>query len=346
MRFSLFMVLASLAFSHAGTYRGIKARWCFDLSSMENPDWMSIIIDDVPLSSLSIPGTHSSMTDKVENGFLQTQNAPLAQQLASGIRYIDITCRYINDEMRVYKGLVDTGYSLKDVLTTMFDFLDKYPSEAIILRIQKGGILDDSKTFLDSMKMFFEPGSKLGDRALQHVYFRDPDDTTIPTLGQTRGKVLVLQDFKTAARYGIPWNSNTVSSYSKKLAPSSLLLSLYWSGVKSRLSRDRSKDIGKLRITHTSASFGVKPIHIAAKKDYGYGMNRYLGVYLMENRGDYVGIVVMDFPDYNLVEYTLMLNRQYLALISAAELSELARIAENYRATIDARPSHDDPAIK
>ncbi|KAL2885132.1 1-phosphatidylinositol phosphodiesterase [Ceratocystis lukuohia] len=314
MRLTLFATLASLAFSHAGSYEGINDDWSFDLGVTNFPDWMRIIVDSVPLSILSIPGTHSSMTDKVENGFLQTQNVPLAQQLASGIRYIDITCRYTNDEMKVYKGPVDTGYGLKDVLTTMFDFLDDYPSEAVILRIQKGGTLDDSKTFLDSMKSYFEAGSKLGDRALQRVYFRDPDNTAVPTLGQVRGKVLILQDFKTTDRYGIRWNSKRISSYSNKLPAISILLPSYWSRVQSHISRSPSQNLDKLRITHTRVGLGVKPINMAAKSDGDAGMNGYLGKYLLLEKGDSYGIVAMDFPNDALVQAIVKLNYQHLVL--------------------------------
>ncbi|KAL2885141.1 1-phosphatidylinositol phosphodiesterase [Ceratocystis lukuohia] len=203
--------------------------------------------------------------------------------------------------------------SLKDVLTTLFDFLDDYPSEAVILRIQKGGVFDDSTAFLSSLEQYLVPGSELGKRAAQHVYSRSADDTTIPTLGEVRGKVLILQDFQASppSLYGIPWSSRTVSSYTQIFTPSSLLLPLKWAGIKSHISKSRSQDNDKLRITHTTAGAGVQPINIAARDGYRFGMNRHLGRYLLFKRGSCFGIIVMDFPGYVVVQYILRLNNQY-----------------------------------
>ncbi|KAL2885149.1 1-phosphatidylinositol phosphodiesterase [Ceratocystis lukuohia] len=136
--------------------------------------------------------------------------------------------------------------------------------------------------------------------------------TTIPTLGQARGKVLILQDFKTAARYGIPWNSKTVSSYSNQLAAGRILLPWYWSRVQAHISRSPPKIFDKLRITHTSVSFGVKPINMAAENNGDPGMNRHLGEYLLFEKGDSCGIVAMDFPNDGLVQAIVKLNYQHL----------------------------------
>ncbi|KKF92639.1 hypothetical protein CFO_g5008 [Ceratocystis platani] len=215
----------------------------------------------------------------------------------------------------VYNGLVNTGYSLKDVLYTMFNFLDDHPREVLILRIQKGGILGDSKKFLDFVERHFDPDSEMGDRVAKRIYFRNSGDISIPTIGEARGKVLILQDFKSSqpALYGIPWNSDTVSSYSHSLALGSLFLGLKWDGIESHFSQSRSEDFDKLRITHTTAGAGVKPIDIAAKNHPGFGMNRRLGRYLLFNLGDCFGIIAMDFPGYSLVKEIIMRNYRYRA---------------------------------
>ncbi|PHH49967.1 1-phosphatidylinositol phosphodiesterase [Ceratocystis fimbriata CBS 114723] len=207
MRFSVFATLVFIAFSNAGLFNHIQDSWSFDLDEEKESFWMSRMRDDVPLSQLVIPGTHGSMTDSVDNSLFQTQNVPLAQQLIGGIRYIEITCRYMDQKMAVYHRNADTGYSLDNVLTTLYDFLDHEPSETIILRIQESGTFDFN-TFFDSMEGYFAPGSELGDRAVQHIYVGNSDDATLPTLGEARGKVVILQDFKSSPRgpYGIPWD--------------------------------------------------------------------------------------------------------------------------------------------
>ncbi|KAL2885154.1 1-phosphatidylinositol phosphodiesterase [Ceratocystis lukuohia] len=310
MRFSLFATLASLALTQATVYKGIYDAWSFDLVDAENADWMATLRDDVHLQDLSIPGTHNSMTDRLKSSLMQTQSEPLADQLTGGIRYIDISCRYIKHDMRVYHGLTDTGYSLQDVLTTLFDFLDNHSREVILLRIQKGGIFDDTRTFLSSMEAHLVSGSELSNRAVQYIYSTDAHQT-LPTLGQARGKVIILQDFKTnpAGGYGIFWNSNTISSYSHRLAPGTLFSSLKWEGIKSNINRSRCRDYQKLRITYTTASAGVKPITISSGKPAR--INQRLGQYIKYNRGNCFGIVVMDFPGFFLVNYMVDINKKY-----------------------------------
>ncbi|KAL2885200.1 1-phosphatidylinositol phosphodiesterase [Ceratocystis lukuohia] len=312
MRLSLFTTLFCLAFSHAGHYKDIYDIWSFDLGQDTFTDWMSTMEDTVFLSQLAIPGTHNSMTDRIEDSRLQTQNVPLFEQLRGGIRYIDISCRCIDNHIMVYNEAVDTGYSLDDVLTTIYNFLDEHSRETIILRIQNGGISDDSKSFLGCIERYFVPGTKLGDRADQYIYSRNADNS-IPILGHVRGKVLILQDFKSSppGRYGIPWGSRSVSSYNRWFPSGVLWLGLKWAGVKANLNRAPSQYHNKLRITHTTASAGVSPIIIAAKEGDDFGMNRRLGRYIMTEEGNCQGVVVMDFPGNHLIYYFMRWNARY-----------------------------------
>ncbi|KAL2885162.1 1-phosphatidylinositol phosphodiesterase [Ceratocystis lukuohia] len=277
-------------------------------SSLDNTDdmWSFGLGKPCPF----IPGTHGSMTYWIPSDLTRTQSDDLDTQLLGGIRYIDISCRYTKNNLMVYKGLVDTSYSFKDVLRTMFNFLDDHPREVLILRIQKSGILDDSKKFLDFVERHFDPDSEMGDHVAKRIYFKNSGDISIPTIGEARGKVLILQDFKSSqpALYGMPWNSDTVSSYSHRLAPGSPFLDLKWAGIRSHFSQSCSEDFNKLRITHTTADVGVKPLDIAANN---YGINGRLGRYLLYEQGNCFGIIVMDFPGNFLVGHIVKLNNQY-----------------------------------
>ncbi|KAL2885189.1 1-phosphatidylinositol phosphodiesterase [Ceratocystis lukuohia] len=313
MRFSVFATLAFLAFSNAGYFNHIEDEWSFDLDEGEQSSWMSRMKDDVPLTQLVIPGTHNSMSYGVENGLFQTQNVPLEQQLLGGIRYIEITCRYIDQKMAVYYGMADTGYSLDSVLTTIYNFLDEYPSETIILRIQKGGMFDFN-TFITSMEGYFVPGSDLGDRAEYSIHAGNPYDIVFPTLGEARGKIVILQDFASnpPGRYGIPWGLHTVSNHNSWLSPVGLFLSFKWAAVRYHLNLDRLNDDDKLRITHTTGNLGIRPISVAAQYGNNPGMNELLGRYLVQGEGNCFGIVVMDFPGRQLVEEILIHNSRHL----------------------------------
>ncbi|KKF92432.1 1-phosphatidylinositol phosphodiesterase [Ceratocystis platani] len=314
MRFSLFTTLACLAVSHAAEYHRIFDLWSFDVGKGKNADWMDVIADNTPFSSLSIPGTHDSMTYHIGNGLLQTQNAFLAEQLTGGIRYIDITCKYKDSDILVYHGLAKTGHRLRAVLETIFSFLKQHPRETVILRIQRGGRVANLQNFFKYMDQILLPGTEIGDCATDFIY--TPSAGTFskaPSLGELRGKVLILEDFKTEGprRYGLPWNEDTVTSYSQKLSAGGLFIEPQWADVKSHLSEDPSPDSNKLRITHTTASFGVSPIKVAANNGRKTGMNESLGQYLREPEAKCFGIVAMDFPGRLLVHNILELNKKY-----------------------------------
>ncbi|KAL2884831.1 1-phosphatidylinositol phosphodiesterase [Ceratocystis lukuohia] len=216
MRFSLLAILPSLALSHAGSYHDTYDLWSFDVSDGPYADWMYHIADNTPLSSLSIPGTQSSMTDKLEKENLQTQSTPLAMQLTGGIRYIDISLQNGNDILLVTHRKAFTGYRLDDVLTTIYDFLDQHPHETVVLHIKMGNPLDKSQIFTELLTGYLSPGTPIGNRAAQHVYSKGPDGIiTIPTLGEVRGKILILQDFNSDSygQFGLPWSSPLISSH-------------------------------------------------------------------------------------------------------------------------------------
>ncbi|KAL2885227.1 1-phosphatidylinositol phosphodiesterase [Ceratocystis lukuohia] len=314
MRLSLFTTLACLAIGHAAKYKDIVDVWSFNLDVGKHADWMDTIADDTPLQSLSIPGTHHSMTTYLASSRMQTQNMYLEYQLQGGIRYIDITCRFWDFDIIVFHGFSRTFYTLESVLRMLFDFLDAHPREAIILRIRRGGVFDNSKTFFDSFEKKFTRDTPIGRCAAKYIYGINSDGiTAAPTLGELRGKVLILQDFKTPTpgRYGLPWNSDTVSSYKSIIPLGTMTLASNWNGIKSHLSEEPSLDSHKLRITHTTASFGITPIHVAAMNSPNVGMNKLLGTYLREPDAKCFGIIVMDFPGEYLVETILGYNKKY-----------------------------------
>ncbi|KKF95514.1 1-phosphatidylinositol phosphodiesterase [Ceratocystis platani] len=312
MRLSFFTTLACVTFSHAIKHKGIDDPWSFDVNAGQYADWMDTIADNTLVSSLSIPGTHNSMTYDLKIQQMRTQNVHLSQQLTGGIRYIDITCKSDNFDIMVYHGLFNTGFSFGGVLRTIFDFLDKHPREAIILRIQRS-TLSDLKAFSKYFSKYFDSQSNLGKRISQRIYPVGTNGiTAVPTLGELRGRVLILQDFETTPPgYGLPWNTDTVSSYSRRFSASTTSTDSKWDDIKSHLSEAPLASSTKLRITHTTASFGVIPINFAARNAPKVGMNKHLGQYLRDERGSCFGIVAMDFPGQDVVKQILSRNNKY-----------------------------------
>ncbi|KAL2885234.1 1-phosphatidylinositol phosphodiesterase [Ceratocystis lukuohia] len=321
MRLSVFATLASLALCHAGYHEGFTNDWSFDLKSDEYPDWMSKLVDDVPLSLLSIPGTHNSLSYKFADLHLQGQNIPLQDQLTAGIRYIDVSCHTKGDDLLVYHGLSSTDILFQDVMKALFNFLDRHPGETVILRIQKHNLLEPSDDFVRTLRKYLKPSIGSDDRLATRIFSNGRDGITdIPTLGEVRGKVFILQDFKTRVpgRYGLPWSSPEVSVFDFKVALKKFFLGMRWHFIREFIVDIKNNP--KLFITHTTASAGAKPVEVAIGSTSHEGMNTRLGKFLEGSHDvntlpiiDRVGIIAMDYPGMNLVHEILKFNIQHCA---------------------------------
>ncbi|KKF96016.1 1-phosphatidylinositol phosphodiesterase [Ceratocystis platani] len=325
MRFSLVTALAFLGLSHAGSLGGVTDDWSFDLHHTQNPDWMGALDDDVSLSLLSIPGTHNSMSHKQDGNMLQTQIHTLQAQLDAGIRYIDINCRAYGDDLMIYYGKSPTGYRVENVLTILFDFLKDHPRETILLRIKKGRFRQRSKDFVELLSKHLTPNAAPGNLVAQRIFSKGDDGiAAVPTLGEVRGKVFILQDFKTkiSGRYGLPWKSSAMSVHDPKVSigSSPRVLGIKWDHIEKHIQSISQKSSGPLGITYTSVVFGANPILTATGYDpKDQGINKYLGDFLEQRNGastdnpanKRVGIIVMDFPGKILVENIIKLNKVY-----------------------------------
>ncbi|KKF92288.1 1-phosphatidylinositol phosphodiesterase [Ceratocystis platani] len=313
MHFSTLATLAFLAMSRAAEYGNSIDYWSFDLAGAHNPEWMSSLADSTPLSMMSIPGTHNSMTYKMTDEKLQSQNVPLTSQLTAGIRYFDISGRLFGNRISVYHGNTNTEYTFEDVFTELFNFLDLHPRETILLRIQKDAFFESSKNFYRILDGYLTPRSPVDDPRVHFFSQGSNGITGVPTLGAVRGKVFVLQDFKAESnnQYGLSWGSSDMSVCDIKLTPGNHFLRLRWAGTKEFMTRLTKKNSKKLRVTHTSVSAGARPIEIAAGVN-DPGMNMYLGTYLRDkHKGSRVGVIAMDFPGKSLIEEILKLNNVY-----------------------------------
>lgn len=179
--------------------------WITYSSYVDGPCWMKYVDGNKYLDELSIPGTHDSSTCSVDNDTepqssqAKCQQDYIPTQLLEGVRYFDI---------RLGKGEnpgIDHGacYLLKkdgnfmhlsDVIGYFNTFLNENPTEALIMLVSRGNgeATDESLT-----------------TALGKVFDENPDlfytSSRIPTLGEVRGKIVLLR------RFGLAGNS--VSSH-------------------------------------------------------------------------------------------------------------------------------------
>ncbi|QGZ50120.1 phosphatidylinositol-specific phospholipase C domain-containing protein [Streptomyces sp. QHH-9511] len=147
-------------------------------------DWMAGHGDPTPLQKLTIPGTHDSGA-RFGGLWVACQNTTIAQQLESGIRFLDIRCRVTGDSFAIHHGAYYQNMMFGDVLVACRAFLAAHPSETVLMRVKQEYSEDSDATF---RRIFDDYLDVRGWRSL----FRIGDG--LPTLGQARGRVVLLAD--------------------------------------------------------------------------------------------------------------------------------------------------------
>ncbi|KAL2109677.1 hypothetical protein VUR80DRAFT_2139 [Thermomyces stellatus] len=322
---ALLLSLGGCSASDPNCYKGYKSKYSFDVDLTHHPSWMSAIPDHVNLSSLSIPGTHDTMTYGMpDNIWLQCQKHNLSTQLRSGLRYFDIRGRLVNDTIGIYHSIGYTGYTLTDVVRHMFDFLEENPSEAIIMRLKEEGkpVGEEARERNRTFEEVFNDFRLTKDTAAgfkKHLFQPEsPSEADfLPTLGDLRGKILLLENFPSEdGPYGIRWDSPLMELEDLWVIPNADHLGEKWQAIEEalELARDRPDDNSVLSVSHLSASVGVLPIEAAAgprtRKDIR-GMNDRTGEWLEKGRQGRTGVVISDFPGQRLVDAIIRRN-EYL----------------------------------
>lgn len=155
--------------------------------------WMKGLADDTPLSALSIPGTHNSPTCHNALPSVRCQAVTPTEQLENGVRFFDVRVQVNNpnDEKSDDLELVHSVFPIsltgpkkfKGLLDQVLEFLQKNPSETVIMSLKREGRGDakDSQ-FADRLKEHYVD---------QHWH----TDSGIPTLGEVRGKITLMRRF-------------------------------------------------------------------------------------------------------------------------------------------------------
>lgn len=174
--------LAATAALSATTLLGTPAR--ARTRVLGTQDWMARFPGDTPLRTLTIPGTHNSGAP-AGGLWVACQNTGVAQQLNSGIRFLDIRCRVTGDSFAIHHGAFYQNQMFGDVLIACRDFLAAHPSETVLMRVKQEYSEDSDATFRRIFDLYLDAK---GWRPL----FRIGDG--LPTLGEARGKVVLLAD--------------------------------------------------------------------------------------------------------------------------------------------------------
>ena len=164
-------------------------------SSANLAGWMGELKDETPLSGLSIPGTHNSPTCHRALPSVRCQAVGVREQLENGVRFLDVRVQPESPEDASHEGLVLvhgvfpislTGAKyFRGLVSDVEAFLAAHPSETVIMSVKREG----PGTHTDA-----QLSRKLRDHYAGDVnrWFTAP---RIPSLGEARGKIVLLRRF-------------------------------------------------------------------------------------------------------------------------------------------------------
>lgn len=169
-------------------------------SSSKSNAWMQELRDDILLSALSIPGTHNSPTCHVAAPSVRCQAVSPREQLENGVRFFDIRVQpqHPDDPGRDELALVHSAFPVsltgtkyfRDLMRDVDDFLDRNPSETLIISLKREGT--GSATDEQLSKILRDHYAKPESR-----WYTEP---RVPTLGEVRGKVVLVRRFNLEGR--------------------------------------------------------------------------------------------------------------------------------------------------
>ncbi|KAF2735228.1 PLC-like phosphodiesterase [Polyplosphaeria fusca] len=158
--------------------------------------WMSTLPSSLPLSSLSIPGTHNSHTYYRALPSVRCQNVSVKSQLENGIRFLDIRVQpsHATDASKKDLYLVHGAFPisltgakyLDPVLKACYDFLEQNPSESVLISLKREGVGSSTDELLSQV--------------LEQHYITPNQDkwyvaSKAPYLGDVRGKLVLVRRY-------------------------------------------------------------------------------------------------------------------------------------------------------
>lgn len=247
--------------------------------------WMQLLSDSHSISQLSIPGTHNSMA-RFGIPWVWCQSLPLDTQIRSGVRFFDIRCRHSNNTLLIHHDMCYQNASLTHVLSELLKFLDGHPTEAVLMRIREEyKAKDNTVSFLESLR------GCVGCFPQERFWLQN----AVPTLGECRGKIVVLDNFS-GGFMGIDWKSADIED-TWDTDPDDK-----WNRVTAHIEKAQGSPNDELYITF--ASF----IHrITLPRDLARSLNPKLHSFVSGRKGK-LGIIVCDFPGPKLISDIIACN--------------------------------------
>jgi 1-phosphatidylinositol phosphodiesterase len=256
--------------------------------------WMSALDGSVKLSQLSIPGTHDSAA-RVENwpGTARCQSLSLPEQLQAGVRYLDIRCRHLRDGFSICHGTVDQKLPFSEVLAQVYGFLETNRGECVLMVVKEEHTAEGNTR---SFEATFD-ASVAGNPGRWWL------GTSLPTLEEVRGKIVLVRRFGAAAAKGInatAWGDNTSFNVNNLAVEDHYVVDnndTKWGQVTAALDAAAADgNAAVLHLTHSSGyrsgTFGIPSIPWVSDT-----LNPRLHSWFTKAKPGHYGCVIMDFAD-------------------------------------------------
>ncbi|KAG8826189.1 hypothetical protein FRB91_007804 [Serendipita sp. 411] len=289
----------------------------FEASTDPLASWMQSLPDDTSLTSLSIPGTHDSLTWNVTGiaaSFTKTQDIPLFKQLDTGVRFIDLRVGEVNGMVNLFHGsvLLDETAQLGDIFWGLYRWLDAHSTETVVVSIK----VDNGTTTASLEQTIYDlvTGQDVADYWVQSA--------ALPTLGAARHKAILLRRFAFDQLQNItPIGIDASSGWSDNNGAFSIVYganseTLYiedfynvggtdlasavdskFTALSTNLDLASSQYLDQLFISFASGYSGitVNPSTLAQGSGGVPGVNSKAITYLANKRGARFGVVLFDF---------------------------------------------------
>lgn len=200
----ILVILAALLVFIGIANSGVAAR---ELTESDlSVDWMKELDDSMALNEIYIPGTHDSGSLYSFLGVSgKCQSYDIEQQLEMGIRFFDIRLQLRNDSLAVVHAFVDQNLTFDEVLNSFKAFLEKNPSEFLVVSIKQDADSEDST-------IPFEKAVE--DYLAEHLGALLNTSTSVPeSVGAARGKVHIVSRYH-GSSIGVPASSGWADSTS------------------------------------------------------------------------------------------------------------------------------------
>lgn len=345
----------SLGWNHNGaiyfTLIGQNPKFSFIASNQSHPNWMEFLPDSCSIASLTVPGTHDSCTFGINEGLIKglpnevlamfhtvtalavpiilgltkCQDLTIRQQLDLGIRFLDIRIQKSGNKLEAYHGGIRLHMNFSEILTECYRFLDLNKKETILLSVQNEG--SGKNPIKDLVEAEIKKNIKYW--ATQEKGTETIPRTTIPSLGQVRGKLLLIRRYSSDEDYGInasSWPDNSdyferkINNIDEKIEVQdaykvATLFNIHtkWEKVEKHFQRSTTHpDHKSLFLNFASgSSTGAYPYTVAYQGDGVTikGVNSRMLEYLKNNYyKQKLGVIPLDFPEKTTNLVTALIN--------------------------------------